>query len=127
LLKAENCPDGTEVSILLTDDEEIGSLNKNYRGIDEPTDVLSFSQTEDGGNDCFTEMTEEILLGDVVISIDTATRQAGEQDRALDDEIDMLLAHGILHLLGYDHEDTEDAEKMFARQQEILSQTGGGN
>jgi len=113
--------------VLLTDDEEIARLNKDYRGIDGPTDVLSFSQIEDGGLAGFADIEEEILLGDVVISIDTAQRQASEQGRALDDEIDTLLAHGILHLLGYDHENTEDAMKMFARQEEILSQTGGND
>jgi len=127
LLKEENCADAVEVSVLLTDDEEIARLNKDYRGIDGPTDVLSFSQIEDGGLAGFADIEEEILLGDVVISIDTAQRQASEQGRALDDEIDTLLAHGILHLLGYDHENTEDAMKMFARQEEILSQTGGNN
>jgi len=127
LLKEENCADAVEVSVLLTDDEEIARLNKDYRGIDGPTDVLSFSQIEDGGLAGFADIEEEILLGDVVISIDTAQRQASEQGRALDDEIDTLLAHGILHLLGYDHENTEDAMKMFARQEEILSQTGGND
>jgi probable rRNA maturation factor len=126
LLKAENCAEGAEVSVLLTDDEEIAKLNKNYRDVDGPTDVLSFSQTEEGGDVGFPEMPEEILLGDVVISVDTAARQAAQENKALDDEIDMLLAHGILHLLGYDHEDDEDSERMFARQREILSQTGGG-
>lgn len=116
LLRAENCTENTEVSILLTDDGSISVLNEQYRGIDGPTDVLSFSQHE--GEDEFA--SEENLLGDVVISVETARRQAAEQGNELDSEIDMLVAHGLLHLLGYDHAEPEDAKVMFARQDEIL-------
>ena len=101
---------------MLTDDGSISVLNEQYRGIDGPTDVLSFSQHE--GEDEFA--SEENLLGDVVISVETARRQAAEQGNELDSEIDMLVAHGLLHLLGYDHAEPEDAKVMFARQDEIL-------
>lgn len=116
MLQAENCTADTEVSILLTDDESITMLNGEYRGLREPTDVLSFSQHE--GDDEFAP--EENLLGDIVISVQTAKRQADERGADLDSEIDMLLVHGLLHLLGYDHVEPDDADKMFARQAELL-------
>jgi len=117
LLRAESCGDDIEVSILLTDDEHIKELNRDYRGIDEPTDVLAFAQME--GEPIGCEMNDG-LLGDVVISVETAQRQAEEHGHSLDEEIDVLLAHGLLHLLGYDHENSEDAKVMFAKQEEIL-------
>ena len=103
---------------MLTGDEQIRTLNKEYREIDAPTDVLSFSQIE--GDDDFGPDMDEVALGDIVISVETAQRQADEQDKELQDEINMLLVHGLLHLLGYDHAEPEDAEKMFARQEELL-------
>ncbi|MCL5102593.1 MAG: rRNA maturation RNase YbeY [Armatimonadetes bacterium] len=118
LLRAENCPDNMELSILLADDARIVELNKEYRDIDGPTDVLSFSQLE--GEDEAIPGVEEDLLGDVVISVETARRQAENQGHSLDREIDILLVHGILHLLGYDHAEPEDERVMFARQEEIL-------
>lgn len=105
------------MSVLLTDDEGISVLNGEYRGVSGPTDVLSFSQHE--GEDEFAG--EENLLGDVVISVETAKRQAKEQGRAIAAEVDMLLVHGLLHLLGHDHAEPQEAEKMFARQAELLS------
>ncbi len=117
LLRSESCGEETEVSVLLTDDEQIKELNRDYRGIDAPTDVLAFSQKEGEAIGC---ETEDGLLGDVVISVETAQRQAEEHGHSLDQEIDILLAHGILHLLGYDHEDPEDAKLMFAKQEEVL-------
>ncbi len=117
-LQAENCAENTEVSVLLTDDEGIRALNVEYRGVDGPTDVLSFSQHE--GEDEFA--SEENLLGDLVISVETAKRQAKEQGRAIEAEVHMLVVHGLLHLLGYDHAEPDEAERMFARQNELLVQ-----
>ena len=120
LLRAENCGDNAEVSILLTDDRNISELNRNYRRTEGPTDVLSFSQLEgDQALDSTSEIGEKVL-GDVVISVQSARRQADEQGHSLDDEIDILLLHGLLHLLGYDHAKPNQASKMFARQAEIL-------
>ena len=116
VLQAENCSQDTEVSILLADDESISILNGQYRGIEGPTDVLSFSQHE--GEDEFA--AEQGLLGDVVISVETAMRQAAERGAQLDSEIDLLLVHGLLHLLGYDHAEPEQEKAMFARQAELL-------
>ncbi len=116
LLSAENCSEDVEVSILLVDDDTIRDLNRQYRGVDEATDVLAFSQLE--GEDFGSE--GEIVIGDVVISVDTAARQAKEQGHTLEEELDVLIAHGLLHLLGYDHETPEDERRMFGRQREIL-------
>jgi probable rRNA maturation factor len=97
-----------ELSILITDDAEIRSLNSAYRDLDMSTDVLSFSQLEGeevpGGNE---------LLGDIVISLDTAVRQAGEIGHSVAEEMRRLLVHGVFHLLGYDHErGEEEAARM---------------
>ena len=118
LLQAEGCGENTEVSILLTDDKQIKILNRDYRDIDSPTDVLSFSQAE--GDESFDDGPDDGLLGDVVISVETARRQAREQKNSLEEELDMLLVHGILHLLGYDHEKPEDEKRMFSKQEELL-------
>ena len=118
LLRAENCEDNVEASILLTDDEYIAQLNKSYRHVDGPTDVLSFAQVESTNARSFD--VQENMLGDVVISVETARRQAEERGHSLDEEVDILLAHGLLHLLGYDHSEPEEERKMFERQAEIL-------
>ncbi len=97
-------PDVIEVGILLTNDEEIRSLNAQYRHKDTPTDVLSFSQLE--GED----FSLSSALGDLVISLDTAERQAEELEVALDEEVLRLLIHGLLHLFGYDHEEVPESE-----------------
>jgi probable rRNA maturation factor len=97
----------SEVSILLTDDREIRILNRDYRGFDQPTDVLSFSMREGEGARFAGD-----LLGDLVLSIQTARRQAREAKRPLLDEATMLLAHGLLHLLGWDHRTKEEDARM---------------
>ena len=97
--------EGVEVSIYLTDDETIRLLNKNFRGKDKATDVLSFIYDEQVGG--------YKLLGEIVISIDTAKRQAKELGHSLEEEIKRLLVHGFVHLLGYDHELGKEEEKHF--------------
>jgi len=118
LLRAEGQAQDTEVSILLTDDAYIAQLNSQYRHVEGPTDVLSFSQTE--GDDEPMPGMEDNLLGDVVISVETAQRQAAEQANSLESEMDMLLVHGLLHLLGYDHAEPDEERMMFAKQDEFL-------
>ena len=114
--------ENAEVSVLLTDDTEIRSLNRDYRGKDRPTDVLSFSQLEGD----FGEI-EPDMLGDVAISVDTAARQAAAKGHSLDEELDILLVHGILHLAGYDHEaGAEKARAMRTKEKEILTVLGRG-
>lgn len=105
-----------ELSILITDDEEIHALNREYRTVDRPTDVLSFSQVEGEGH-----LTRTRLLGDVVISWETAERQAQEMKESFIDEMKRLLVHGLLHLLGYDHEEGEEsANEMSALEERYL-------
>ncbi|RLJ70909.1 putative rRNA maturation factor [Hydrogenivirga caldilitoris] len=103
----------SELSILITTDEEIRELNKAYRGKDEPTDVLSFPIGEKVG--------DRLILGDVVISLDTANRQALEWGCGLDEEVERLLAHGIIHLLGYDHELGGEEERKFKALEEKVN------
>jgi probable rRNA maturation factor len=111
-----------ELSVVLVGDDEMQALNARYRAIDRPTDVLAFSQREGEGGTLGAD-----LLGDVVISLDTAARQAARRGVELHDEIRVLLAHGLLHLLGYDHERSRaDARRMFARQRWLLGQLVAG-
>jgi len=108
--------DEAELSILLCDDATIRSLNRQYRKKNKATDVLAFPMNEGPGPGL-----ESGLLGDVVISLPTATRQAAEHDRPIIDEVTFLLAHGLLHLLGYDHGNTREERKMNARTEDLLS------
>jgi probable rRNA maturation factor len=101
---------GAELSILLCDDATIHSLNRDHRRKDKPTDVLAFATREAG-----IVPGQAHILGDVVISVETAARQAEEQKRTLWDEVTMLLAHGLLHLLGFDHRTRAEERRMTAR------------
>ena len=105
-----------ELSLLLCDDATIHPLNRDYRGKDKPTDVLSFAQRE--GEFAFVD---DNLLGDVIISMDTTIRQATERNHSIETELRVLLVHGILHLLGYDHIEDDEAEIMEAKEREILA------
>ncbi|MFM8412310.1 MAG: rRNA maturation RNase YbeY [Alphaproteobacteria bacterium] len=105
-----------ELSVALVDDEEMRALNRDWRGKDRPTDVLAFPQADPG------EPSPAGLLGDVVVSVPTAERQAAARGHSAEEEIRTLLVHGILHLLGYDHErGPADARRMFRRQREVLA------
>ena len=111
-----DCPN-REVSILLTGDKDIRRLNQEFRSIDQPTDVLSFPQNayEDP---C---IPEEIILGDIAVSLDIAKAQAKEHGLDFKEEIILLLIHGILHLLGYDHEISEqEGKKMRNKTRELF-------
>ncbi len=109
----------SELSIVLTDDSAIWELNRQYRGVDRPTDVLSFSQRE--GED--PGMIPEVL-GDVVISLDRVHEQAREYGHSFERELGFLVVHGILHLLGWDHERPDDEAVMMAKTEEILTGIG---
>ncbi len=105
-----------ELSVVLTDEAEIHALNRDYRDRDRPTDVLSFAQRE--GEDAL----DDALLGDVILSVPTAERQARERGHTLEHELLDLLAHGLLHLLGYDHEISAAEERRhLGRQAELLA------
>ncbi len=105
---------GAELSVTLTDDASIAELNASYRGKPHPTDVLSFSLLEGA----FAERRGS-LLGEVVIGVDVAARQARGARRSLDDEIARLLIHGTLHLLGHDHARAGEARKMRAEERRL--------
>ncbi|HLI48747.1 MAG TPA: rRNA maturation RNase YbeY [Chthonomonas sp.] len=110
-----------EVSILLTNDAEVHQLNLLYRGKDSPTDVLSFGQhTEPDPTSITSADNLPQLLGDVVISVDTAFRQAQQHRMALADELALLAVHGTLHLLGYEDETEQGAAIMRLKEREIL-------
>lgn len=108
--------------MLLTDDEALHELNLQYRGFDRPTDVLSFHQTDPGVEPPHGGRWANVL-GDVIISVDTAGRQAAGHGRTLQQELELLVAHGVLHLLGYDDETDEGAETMRVREAAALGRT----
>jgi probable rRNA maturation factor len=114
-----------ELSLRLTNDSEIQALNASYRQKDQPTDVLAFAALE-AGSPQPEEMLAEIplYLGDIVISIETAQRQANERSHSLQHELIWLTTHGLLHLLGWDHPDEASFQSM-VKQQEALLQTIG--
>lgn len=109
-----------ELSVLLTDDARIGELNERYRGRKGPTNVLSFPQADETGPALPTGM-----LGDVVVSVETAAREAADQECSLESRVYHLLCHGLLHLLGYDHEESgEQAERFFAMEERLADLHG---
>ena len=109
-----------EVSVLLTDDKTVHTLNKTYRGIDKPTNVLSFAALDDEDE----PIVDPLLLGDIVVAFETTKKEAEEQNISLADHLFHLIAHGVLHLIGYDHMNDEDAEKMEKTEIKILAQNG---
>jgi len=148
--KQESIAEG-EVALTFVNDERIRELNRDYRGLDKSTDVLSFAITElgedepeirydgeyeveeievsgdgDGEDDVIGEDGEpvETLLGDILISVPTAIRQAEEYGHSVERELGFLFVHGFLHLIGYDHDTEADEKDMFAKQEQILSEAG---
>ena len=113
------CPQ-TEVDITLVDDAAIHELNRTYRGIDRPTDVLSFALDEGEEEPEVDDDEIEHLLGDVIISAPTAVRQGEEYGHGLEREMTYLAVHGMLHLLGYDHMEEKDKLIMRKREEEVL-------
>ena len=121
ILLTENVSKDMEVSIALVDDDYIQELNKQYRSWDAPTDVLSFAMRETvSETDNSFEFFEEELLGDVVVSLERAKMQAMEYGHSFEREVIYLVVHGILHLLGYDHEVYEEKTVMRQKEEEIL-------
>lgn len=118
----EDFTEPTEVSVTFTDNEGIHALNYEHRGIDRPTDVLSFSLFD--GED-YDRDGEAVLLGDIVLSLERAEEQAEEYRHSFEREVAFLTVHSVLHLLGYDHERSEEEEKeMFSRQRAVLDAMG---
>lgn len=115
-----------ELSVTFTDNGKIRILNRDYRGIDRPTDVLSFPMYSFSDGDV-PDGDEHVMLGDIVISVEKAREQAAEYGHSLRREIAFLAVHSVLHLLGYDHETSEEDEKeMFALQEKIMNALGIG-
>ncbi|MFD3269124.1 rRNA maturation RNase YbeY [Paenibacillus dendritiformis] len=126
--------DGGEVALTFVDDAGIHELNREYRGIDRPTDVLSFAMREstDEEMDILYEVEEDAelarldddLLGDIIISTERAQAQAEEYGHSLEREIGFLFVHGFLHLLGYDHQDEKSEREMMDKQEAVLGRVG---
>jgi probable rRNA maturation factor len=114
-----------QVDILLTDDPRVHALNREFRGYDKPTDVLSFAQRDTVAGAPALPPSPEMceILGDVVISVDTASRQAKQHQVSLEQELALLTVHGILHLLGHEDETEAGAHTMHRRERELLGFT----
>jgi len=112
------------VSLVFTDDAGIAALNRAFRGVDAPTDVLSFPQLEAAGAAPALPAAAPLPLGDIVVSLPRAAAQAHEYGHSRARELGFLLVHGLLHLLGYDHETPEEAAAMEARQEAVLHALG---
>lgn len=134
-LEYENCPYEAVVDVTLTDNEGIHAMNREFRKIDNATDVLSFpnvdyespadfSEIESRAEDYFDPESGELCLGDIVISIEKVYEQANEYGHSPLREYAFLLAHSMLHLLGYDHMEADEAEVMERKQEEILNRLG---
>jgi probable rRNA maturation factor len=117
LLQAGASP-GAALTIVISDDEQLQALNRQFLGIDAPTDVLSFP-AEDADPD-----TQGIYLGDILISYPQALAQSRSGGHTILDEVQLLVVHGVLHLLGYDHAEEAEKEKMWAKQAEVLQSLG---
>ncbi len=124
-LEYEEFETDCEISLSIVTDEEIHNINRQFRGIDSPTDVLSFPQlTFEEGEEADVNENGEIVLGDIIISIDRAKEQAEEYGHSLRRELAFLTVHSMLHLMGYDHMEKDEEEDMFRRQREILEKAG---
>lgn len=134
-LDYEQCPYECEINVILTDNNGIHQINKECRDIDRPTDVLSFPMVEyeqpgDFGSieeqqpECFHPESGELMLGDIIISLDKVKEQAESYGHSNRREYAFLIAHSMLHLMGYDHMEPEEEKIMFAKQEEILKQLG---
>lgn len=135
VLELEGCPYQVQVNVLLTDNQGIREFNREYRQIDKETDVLSFPNLEYNtpGNfqirqeqkaDCFDPDSGELILGDIILSVDRIAGQAEEYGHSLRRELAFLVAHSMLHLCGYDHMEPEEATVMEQKQEQVLTSLG---
>lgn len=134
ILETEHCPYDACVNLVITDNEEIKRVNTEFRSIGAPTDVLSFPMIPfetpadysviEGDDSYFDLDTEELILGDVMISVDKVYAQAEEYGHSVEREFSFLFAHSMLHLLGYDHMEPEEAAVMEAKQAKALEELG---
>ena len=112
------------ISVSLVDNEFIHKMNRDYRGIDRPTDVISFAFLDNEDRQALYKSKEPVCLGDIYISVEKAKEQAEEYQHSIKRELSFLFVHGLLHLLGYDHMNEEDEKIMFKLQDEILPKEG---
>ena len=134
VLDYEKCPYEAQVELLLTMNEEIRQMNLEFRGIDRATDVLSFPMTEfpspadyaylDIDDSSFDPETGELILGDIIVSVEKVIEQAEKYGHSRERELAFLIAHSMLHLCGYDHMEDAEREVMETRQREILAGEG---
>lgn len=118
--EVENIEKNYVLSVIFVNDNEIHEINKQYRNIDRPTDVISFASLD--SEDKYDIDQEEIELGDIFINIDACKKQADDYGHSFSRELCFLFTHGICHLLGYDHMNPNDEKKMIAKQKEILNE-----
>ncbi len=124
VLQLEQFPHNAEISVVFIDNDQIQELNREYRGKDMPTDVLSFPMGENGEYE-INHDTDAVILGDVAISMEKAVEQAYKYDHSLEREIGFLTAHSVLHLLGYDHEQGGlDRVRMREKEEQVMTQLG---
>ena len=127
VLEAEGAGAQTELGLFIATGERVKQLNRDYLGKDEPTDVLAFSAREEVGLPPFVPPPDGVLhLGEVIIAYPQAVIQAGEHQHSIKREIAVLIVHGVLHLLGYDHDKREPEHQMRAREAELLGFIEGG-
>jgi probable rRNA maturation factor len=122
VLKAEQVASPYEVSLVFTNADRVKQLNRDYRGVNEPTDVLAFHMLPERQSDSSFALPPDGVtrLGEVIVSYPQALAQAKERGHSLERELALLVIHGILHLLGYDHEESREAKKMREREKELL-------
>ena len=125
-LKHQNESPEMYLSVVLTDSRRLRKLNRDYLGIDAPTDVLSFPASESDGSETDPE-TGERYLGDILISVPYAAKSARQTGHSLEAELQLLVVHGVLHLLGHDHARPRAKTRMWTAQREILTQLGLGD
>jgi len=119
-LEEHGQPADAAITVVITDDQRVRQLNRDFRGVDRPTDVLAFSAHAIA--EFVTPEESPSYLGDVIVSYPAALAQAGERGHPVERELAILVAHGCLHLLGYDHATEEERREMWARQEEIARQ-----
>jgi len=135
VMDEENCPYEAQVNVVITDNASIREVNRTFRGVDAPTDVLSFPMVvydspsdfdglEDGGQDCFDPDSGELTLGDMMISAEKVLEQAQAYGHSVEREFAFLAVHSLLHLCGYDHMEEDDRELMEERQRVIMEKLG---
>ncbi|WP_342525395.1 rRNA maturation RNase YbeY [Chryseomicrobium sp. FSL W7-1435] len=122
--KKEDVAELAELSVSFVTNDEIQEINKTYRNKDTVTDVISFAMQEQGEGEVAVIGEQPLLLGDIIISVDRAVEQAADYGHSIERELAFLAAHGLLHILGYDHMTSDEEKVMFAKQEQYLTEFG---